>query len=92
MAKTIMECWDMMSADNASPRTLPPQMYHYVMGNSAPGGSVVSHAFGQFVIDAWQAKNSKILNDGISESSNTSSVPKEPDTASSQSSQQNRQS
>lgn len=65
MAKTIMECWDMMSADNVTvtPRTLSPQMYHYVMGNTAPGGSLISHAFGQYVIDAWAAKNSKIRND-----------------------------
>ena len=29
------------------------------MGNTAPGGSVISHAFGQYVIDAWASKKLK---------------------------------
>ena len=60
MAKTIMECWDMMSGDNLSPRTIPPRMYEYMVGGPL---NDVSHVFGQSNIDAWQAKNSKIRND-----------------------------
>jgi len=63
-----MECWDMMSGDNVSPRTLPPQMYNYMVGNREAGAGVVDHHFGQYVIDAWQAKNSKIRNDESVES------------------------
>ena len=60
MAKTIMECWHMMSGDNKTGRDIPPQMYAYMVGSPL---SNVSHVFGQSNIDAWQAKNSKIRND-----------------------------
>jgi hypothetical protein len=60
MARTILDCWEMMSGDNASARTLPPRMYEYMVGSPV---NDVSHVFGQSNIDAWQAKNSKIRND-----------------------------
>ena len=55
-----MECWDMLSGDNLSPRTIPPRMYEYMVGGPL---NDVSHVFGQANIDEWQAKNSKIRND-----------------------------
>tara|TARA_R110002051_G_C8314727_1_gene433830 strand:+ start:171 stop:401 length:231 start_codon:yes stop_codon:yes gene_type:complete len=60
MAKTIMECWHMMSADNVTARTIPPQMYAYMVGSPL---SDVSHVFGQYNIDVWAAQNQKIRND-----------------------------
>ena len=55
-----MECWDMLSGDNLSPRTIPPRMWEYMVGGPL---NDVSHVFGQANIDEWQAKNSKIRND-----------------------------
>ena len=60
MAKTIMECWHMMSGDNKTGRVIPPQMYAYMVGSPL---SDVSHVFSQYNIDAWAAQNQKIRND-----------------------------
>ena len=50
----------MMSADNVTARTIPPQMYAYMVGSPL---SDVSHVFGQYNIDVWAAQNQKIRND-----------------------------
>jgi hypothetical protein len=73
MAKTIMECWDIMQNPTheffGGGSGLAIRLFEYLSGNAeltrqgASGRSQTGHVFGQSNIDAWQAKNSKIRND-----------------------------
>ena len=74
MARTIMECWDVlhnpMKWENldiiTSGGDLGSRIYEYLTGIQYTYGSnrgQTGHQFGQANIDAWTAKNNKIRND-----------------------------
>jgi len=69
MANTILECWDIMNnptQEKFSGSNTAFRIYEYMTGDQWSSGAnrgQTGHAFGQFVIDAWAAKNQKIRND-----------------------------
>jgi len=69
MANTILDCWDIMNnptQEKFSGSNAAFRIYEYMTGDQWLSGAnrgQTGHAFGQFVIDAWAAKNSKIRND-----------------------------
>ena len=76
MAKTIMECWDMITSPEEHAKAVLAgapmgfRMYEYMTGtqwNSGSGRGQTGHYFGQANIDEWTAKNNKIRNDSTVE-------------------------
>jgi len=81
MAKTILECWDMISnpANHQKAFLAGTQMgfrmYEYMTGTQNTVGSgrgQTGHYFGQANIDTWQAQNQKIRNDESAETQSLS--------------------
>jgi hypothetical protein len=81
MAKTILECWDIMHNPTqeffGGGSGMAVRLFEYLSGNAstmqgAAGRSQTGHYFGQANIDTWQAQNQKIRNDESAETQSLS--------------------